>query len=148
MPVTGVGVPGRHAALRRHFLEHAGVLGSVVIAHERERGGLPRPVAGLAAVLEDAGDILRVGYAGFRVFLLAAVDDAAVGLDLGRGDWLAGEEFIDRRGGAASRRLLAWRAGGILIIDPAAVAQDEFAVQECDGWHARRPDGVSQALGR
>src|SRR5262249_6028722 len=62
MAIFRIRVPGRHALLIDNFADHFGPTHDLVVAGERERGNLARPMALHAVVLQDAGDLLGIRY--------------------------------------------------------------------------------------
>ena len=74
MAIARIGVPGGHPALVDHLADHRRMLSGIVIGQERERPDLAGPVAGLALVLDDRGDVRGVRDLAHldRVFLFAS----------------------------------------------------------------------------
>src|SRR6185503_3409279 len=60
MTEARVGMPGGHPAVLDDLGDRARPPTSVVVAQERERAGLARPMARLALLLDDGRDVRRI----------------------------------------------------------------------------------------
>src|SRR5262249_32690136 len=120
----------RHAPLLDHFADRLAPGRGVVVVEQRHGTDLPGAVALLAVVLEDARHLLRVSHLAGLLRLYPARRQAPPRLRGRRRDRLAGEDFAQRLGEVAARRLCPREADAVLVVDAAAVAHLALAVED------------------
>ena len=95
LPCVGLACHGGMRCSCDDLVDHLGPADDFVVAGQRERPDLAGPMARHAAVLEDAGDLLRVGDVAVGLRRQDAADVAADRFGVRRGDFLAGEQFVE-----------------------------------------------------
>src|SRR5262249_51943576 len=126
LAVLGVRVPGGHATLVDHFLDHLAPARHFVVAGQRER---PDPAGAMtfdALVFEDPRDLLRIGHLAVRRDLGNAADQTAHGVGLGHAHRLTGQQLVNGLGDVAAGEVRLAVAGAglesVLVVDAAAIA--------------------------
>src|SRR5262249_54199427 len=143
--MAGVGVPGRHALFADGLADGLRPGRGIAVSHQFEGTNLSRPVARLAIVLEDAGDLLAVGDGlPFRRLLPRGRPAEGRAKDLGDRlrHRLAGQHVVDGLGQVVAGRPGPLDALAELVVDPAAVARGQAAVQDEGFRYALGPELV------
>ncbi len=143
------GVPGRHATLFNNLGNHGGIAGHVVVRGERERGGCASVMASAAVLGKYGRDFSCVadianGFGGSR-----RCDQAAVDGSFGDGDLFARKQRLDcvvKFGRCQARRCAA---ESDTVIDAAAVANFEIAIDQdscCSAVDATRRNAAADDI--
>ena len=133
LAVLRIGVPRRHALVAHDLVDHLRPADRFLVGGQRERGDLAAAVTFDAALLEDAGDLLRVRDLGVGLGLADTADQAADRVRAQAGDRLAGEQLVERLGQVLRLGFPALHADAVLVVDPAAIADHALV------HRARRP---------
>src|ERR1700733_480646 len=128
-------MPGRHAVQFGHLGDHVGPSSDFFIRCQSERGDLLRSVAGYASLIEDWRDVFRIGERQVRRRFAIPTDQASGRLSFGDGNWLAGQQLVDRTlkvpplrlGFVIAGRPISWHEPK-LVVNASPVADSALAV--------------------
>ena len=131
-----VRVPGRHAVVLEHGVDHRRPSAHLFIGSQRKRRDLLESMAFLTIVLDDPGDVRRVCYRLLGIDFRDPRNQTARSHRAGDERRPSLQHVLDSRFKVLVLRARPLRSDGVLIVDHASVANDALFVYH-EGYRGR-----------